>query len=121
MSLLSDAYETCVILNKYTEADGYGGYSTEWHEGERFQAAIVIDSSSEVKVARASGAKNIYTVITPKHISLKMNDVFKRLSDEETFRVISDGKDRKTPQSAGLDMRAVTAEGFSTSEENGDG
>lgn len=112
MSLLLDAYETCVLLSKQTEPDGYGGYSVSWSEGAEFQAAIVLDSSTEAKVAAASGAKNLYTVITPKATNLLINDVFKRLSDDEVFRVTSDGTDKKTPQSAALDMRITTAQEF---------
>jgi hypothetical protein len=38
--------------------------------------------------------------------------VFRRESDGKIFRVTSDGDDKKTPPSAGLDMRQVTAEEF---------
>ena len=37
-------------------------------------------------------------------------DVFVRSADEKIFRVTSDGTDKKTPASAALDLRIVTAE-----------
>ena len=43
-------------------------------------------------------------------MTLEYHDVFRRSSDNKIFRVTSDGDDRKTPTSAKLDMRQVTAE-----------
>lgn len=45
MSLLSDAMESCVMLNKITADDRYGGETTRWVEGSHFDAAIVFDTS----------------------------------------------------------------------------
>lgn len=110
MSLLSDAMETCVLMNKQTVADGYGGYITTYVEGASFQAAIVFDTSIEARTAEKQGVTSLYTVTTPRSLTLEYHDVFKRARDEKIFRVTSDGDDKYTPQSATLDMRQVTAE-----------
>jgi hypothetical protein len=52
----------------------------------------------------------LYTIITEKNINLQYHDVVKRLRDEKIFRVTSDGDDKRTPASAGLNMRNVSAE-----------
>lgn len=110
MSLLSEAMTTCVILNKQTVADGYGGYDITWVDGAEFKAAIVLDSSMEARIGEKQGVTALYTVTTPKALNLQYHDVFRRVEDSKIFRVTSDGDDDKTPLSAGLDMRQVTAE-----------
>lgn len=113
MSLLSEAMEDCVLMDKSTQPDGYGGYKTTWTEGAQIQAAIVLDTSMEARSAEKQGVTALYTVTTSKALNLQYHDVFKRLSDDKIFRVTSDGDDKKTPASAGLNMRQVTAEQWS--------
>lgn len=113
MSLLDDAMETCVMLNKQTQADGYGGYITTWTEGAEFKSAIVFDTSMEARNAEKQGVTSLYTVTTGREMTLEYHDVFKRLRDNKIFRVTSDGDDKYTPISAGLNMRQVTAEEWS--------
>lgn len=110
MSLLSQAMEKCQVMDKRTEADGYGGIRTTWVAGATFDAAIVFDSSMEARTAAAQGVTGLYTVTTKKSINLQYHDVFTRLSDSKIFRVTSDGDDKATPASATLNMRQVTAE-----------
>lgn len=117
MSLLSEAMENCILFNKQTTADGYGGYITSWVEGAEFQAAIVLDNSIEARLAEQQGVTALYTVTTKKALNLQYHDVFKRLSDGKIFRVTSDGDDKKTPKSAGLNMRQVSAEEWVLTDE----
>jgi hypothetical protein len=104
---------TCVILNKRTEADGYGGYITTWVDGADFDAAIVKDSSMQARIGEKQGVTALYTVTTTRALNLQYHDVFRRVEDGKVFRVTSDGDDDKTPKGAGLDMRQVTAEEWS--------
>jgi hypothetical protein len=110
MSLLDEAMEKCIILNKSTVADGYGGYITNWTDGAEFQGAIVLNSSMEARIGEKQGVTALYTVTTSKALNLQFHDVFRRVSDGKIFRVTSDGDDLKTPNSAILDMRQVSAE-----------
>ena len=110
MSLLSEAMERCIRIDKTTEDDGYGGERTVWTDGAHFDAAIVFDSSIEARVAQAQGVTSTYTVTTTKDRMLEYHDVFRRVSDGKVFRVTSDGDDKYTPASATLNMRQVTAE-----------
>lgn len=117
MSLLSEAMENCIILNKQTTADGYGGYITTWVEGAEFTAAITFDTSMEARTADKAGVTSLYTVTTSKSLTLQYHDVFRRVRDGKVFRVTSDGDDKFTPASATLNMRQVTAEEWSISDE----
>ena len=110
MSLLSEAMTACVMLDKTTASDGRGGFTPTWAEGAEFDAAVVLDSSIQAKVALASGVTGIYTVTTNRGVNLQYHDVFRRTEDGKVFRVTSDGDDKKTPASAGLNMRQVSAE-----------
>ena len=113
MSLLLDAMENCVFLNKQKVPDGYGGYTTTWTDGAVFKAAVTFDTSLEARVADKQGVTSLYTVTTPRSMDLEYHDVFRRVSDGKIFRVTSDGDDRFTPQTATIDMRVVTAEEWS--------
>lgn len=110
MSLLDDYMEDCIMLDKRTVSDGYGGYTTEWTEGAPFKSAITLDTSVEAKRAEKEGVTGLYTVTTSRALNLQYHDVFKRLKDGKIFRVKSDGDDKLTPPSATLDMRQVSAE-----------
>lgn len=112
MSLLSEAMESCVMLDRRTGSDGRGGLITTWADGASFSAAIVFDSSLEARRAEAQGVTALYTVTTTKAINLQYHDLFRRESDKKVFRVTSDGDDRHTPASAGLNMRQVNAEEY---------
>ena len=110
MSLLDDAMETYIIMDKTTVPDGYGGYNTEYVEGARIKAAVVFNNSLEAKKAEAQGVSSVYTLTTRKNINLQFHDVLRRVRDGKIFRITSDGDDLYTPDSATLDMRNVSCE-----------
>lgn len=110
MSLLLDAMEKCIFMDKTTRPDGYGSVIPVWSEGAEFDAAIVFNTSIEARRAAKEGVTSLYTVTTTKNLTLSYNDIFKRKSDDKIFRVTSDGDDKYTPNSAILNMRQVTAE-----------
>lgn len=116
MSLLSEAMTSCVLLDKKTTADGYGGYVIEWTDGAPFDAAIVLDSSMQARIAEKQGVTALYTITTTKALNLQYHDVFRRVEDGKIFRVTSDGDDKKTPASASLNMRQVSAEEWSLTD-----
>lgn len=113
MSLLSVAMDSCVLLNKQTAPDGYGGYISTYVDGAEFLAAVSFDTSIEARVADKQGVTSLYTVTTSRAMMLEYHDVFRRVKDGKVFRVTSDGDDKYTPKTATLDMRVVTAEEWS--------
>ena len=110
MSLLDNAMEKFIIVDKTTVADGYGGTITVWTDGAEIKAACVLNSTGEASIAAALGATSNYVVTTRKNVTLMYHDVIRRVSDGKVFRITSDGTDQKTPASASLNMRNVTAE-----------
>lgn len=112
MSLLDDYMENCVMIDKTSVSDGRGGFDYAFVEGAEFQAAITLDNSIQAKIAEQQGVTGIYSVTTQKSINLQYHDIFRRSSDSKVFRVTSDGDDKKTPPSATLNMRQVSAEEY---------
>lgn len=110
MNLLDAVTEKFQMLDKTTVDDGIGGYERVWVDGAKFDAAMSLDDSVQAQTAMAAGVKGVYTVITKRSINLQFHDVFRRLSDGKVFRVTTDGDDKKTPPTAGLNMRSVRAE-----------
>lgn len=111
MSLLYDAFEDVILMEKTREPDGQGGFITVWREGERFQAAIPPpDSNTETLIAEKQGATSFYTITTKRAVVLEYHDVIKRVRDGKVFRVTSDGDDTVTPDRATFQVRQVRAE-----------
>lgn len=117
MSLLSEAMEAYTIIDKVTEGDGYGGTVTTWKEGAQISGAMVLDTSMQARTAQAQGVKAVYTFTTRKDVTLSYHDVLRRDRDSKIFRVTSDGSEKRTPASAGLNMRQVTAEEWNLTSE----
>jgi len=114
MSLLEEQMEKCTMLDKITHNDDYGGsIIEEWIDGASFDCAVVLDNSTQARIAAKTGVVNLYTATVRKSINLQKDNVFRRESDMKIFRVTSDGDDDKTPKSAGLNMRQVSCEQWS--------
>ena len=110
MSLLTQAMEDVVLMEKKREPDGEGGFTTDWVDGVQFKAAINFDSSMEARTAEKAGVTSLYTVTVPLNCKLEYHDTLKRLRDGKVFRVTSDGDDKITPASASFQFIQVTAE-----------
>lgn len=112
MPLFEEFYEPCVLMEKKRVTDGEGGWVTRWDEGLEFDAAVVMDTTLQARVAESDGMKSVYTVTTPQNVRFDYHDAFKRLSDGKTFRVTSDPSDKTTPEVASFSFEQVTAEAW---------
>jgi len=114
MTLYEQAMTDCTRLVEIgdTARDHVGGTESAWKRGAKFRAAIVLDQSQAARMADRDIARDSYTVIAPRAVALAFMDVFIRESDGQVFRLTSNGRDRQTPMSAGLDMRAASAEAW---------
>lgn len=110
-NLVNEAYmEPCVLLEKTRRPDGEGGWITGWTDGPEFMAAIVMDTTMEARVADHEGMHSVFTVTVDPSTPLAYNDAFRRVSDGQTFRVTSKGRDRQTPSVASFQFMQVNAE-----------
>ena len=111
MSLLTQAMEDVVLMEKKREPDGEGGFlPAVWVDGASFKAAITFNSSMEARTAEKQGVTSLYTVTVPINAKLEYHDVIKRERDGKIFRITSDGDDKVTPGSASFQFAQVTAE-----------
>jgi len=112
MSLLSESYEPFVFMEKTMVRDSVGSYIVTYVEGAEFPATADFHNSALQKVADALTERVNCTITTSKAVTLEPMDVIKRVSDGQYFRITSDGNNKKTPESASLDMRQSSAELF---------
>lgn len=113
MSLLDSTFENFTILNKSVVDDGYGGTQTVWSDGATIKGAMPLDTSTQAKIAQQMGVTSIYTITVRKSTELDFHTVLRRESDGRIFRITSNTDDKKTPESASLDMRQYSAEEWS--------
>ena len=116
MSLLEEAYEDFTVLNKSVIDDGYGGVETVWSDGATIKGAMVFDNSTQMRSAMAMGVTSAYTFTVKKSIELDYHTVIRRESDKKIFRLTSNSDDKKTPDSATLNMRQYSCEEWKLNE-----
>ena len=112
MSLLTQAMEDVVMLEKRRVPDGESGFAVSLEDGVQFKAAISFDSSMEARTAEKAGVTSLYTVTVPTNAKLEYHDCIKRLRDGKVFRITSDGDDKITPPSSSFQFLQVTAEEY---------
>ena len=110
MSLLSEAYEPFNFIEKRFVSDGEGGMLVQWTQGAEFMAIADFATSSIAQIANKLTERVNCTITTSKAITLEPMDVIQRQSDGQYFRITSSGANKKTPESAMLDMRQSYAE-----------
>lgn len=111
MSLLTEAFEDFLFVSKTFVPDGEGGGYFVWEESKNsFKATANFPNSTLARIADSMTERENCIVTTSKAITLDYMDVIKRVSDGVYFRILSNGRDNKTPDSATLDMRQSNAE-----------
>lgn len=112
MSLLDQAYEPFVMIDKRSVSDGEGGYFTDYVEGAEISVAVTNENTSLARIAEALTEKIEYRVITKRNVKFNQNDLIKRLSDGQVFRIYYKNT-KETPKSAKLDMKETFAQEWS--------
>ncbi|GEM_PF-1721909 len=112
MSLLDEATEEFIFMNKTKVQSAYSGTKNEYSEGISIFGAMMLVSNTQTKIAEANGTKAIYDFSVDKSVFLDFHDVLKRKSDGVYFRITNNADSYQTPESASLNMRQYTAEEF---------
>ncbi len=112
MSLIEKFKEPCTLMERHRVPDGEGGWMDSWLEGMSFSAAIVLDNSSPARMASKDAVSTKYTVTVDKAYRLEFHGVFKRDSDGQAFRVLSNSDDVQTPEVASFSFQQVQAEEY---------
>jgi hypothetical protein len=112
MSLLDEAYEPFVMIDKRSISDGEGSFFVDYVDGAKISVCVTNDNTSLTRIAEALAEKVEYRVITKKNIKFSQDDLIKRLSDGQVFRIYYKNT-KETPKSANLDMRETFAQEWS--------
>ena len=107
---LSDFLKPFAMQNWISEPDGLGGIIWHWEDGAPFDGGLVLDSSTEMKIAHQNGTRNVYTLTTYATVQFEPGDMVKRLSDGALFRITSHSPDKIAPATAGIQTAEVTCE-----------
>lgn len=110
MSLYEEAMEPYRMLDEVTRSNGINGVITEYIPGAEFMAAETYNNSMEARIGAAQGVTALLTIITHTDVILPYHKIIQRISDGKIRRITSDGNHRRTPPSADIDMRSVSAE-----------
>lgn len=110
MTLLDSMRDPCVMMDKRTVSDGMGGFTPVWTEGAAFDATIIKNNSNEAVVGQQQGMSELFTVVVDKSITLDYHDVFKRVSDGQTFRLTSSTLDSAAPERSTIPIAKATCE-----------
>lgn len=105
-----DFLESFQMMDYVSQPDGMGGFVMNHVPGAHFRASIYVNSSNEAEIAGRTGNKAIFTIMTLKNVELEQNDVILRQRDGRKYRITGNAIDKSTPDSAGLQLRSVTAE-----------
>ena len=111
MTLIDSFKVPCTLVEKTRVPDGEGGWATAWADGIGFDAAIVLNSSINARVAEAEGVTGVYTVTTDRNVELDFHDAFRRDSDGQVFRVTK--VNDSTPDVASFQFNQYQAEEWS--------
>ena len=92
------------------QPDGEGGFIKQWKDGAEFKAQLTLNTTMEARIAEKQGVTSVFTITTHRSTLLEYNDVIRRLSDGQTFRITSNGKDKTSPKFGTIDMSQATCE-----------
>lgn len=109
MSLLDERFENFAIQNVTQEDDGLGMEHEVLTDGEIFLGAAVLKSSTQALIAYQQGYRQIYALLH-KGIELHKEDKVKHLKSGVVYRITSDSRDMKPPDSSSLDFAQATCE-----------
>lgn len=109
-------YQEYEVLNRAIVDDGEGGQVTVWTPGLKFMAAVTLDDTREMLIAKAQGVKGDYSVTTHKNTRLPYHTVFRRVSDGKLYRIVTDDE-FAPPATSSLDIRSNRAEEYTLPDE----
>jgi len=110
MSLLDEYSVNCVTLVKTRDDDPVGGYRMVWAPDTPFIAAWEFESAPEVMVAEQQGVIRTYNIYVDKTLQLDYHEVFRRTDNNQVYRVVNPGTDRKTPTFSAINKQLVVVE-----------
>lgn len=111
MSLLDEFAVPCVLMERFRQSDGEGGWlPTEWKEGAEFQNYQSLDTSMEARVAEKQGVTSVYSALVDKSVPIEYGDYYKDRNTGTVYRVTSNPSEKEAPRGASFNLKYFTAE-----------
>lgn len=99
-------------MDKKSVSDGMGGFGYEYTEGATFKGLISTVNTMERVLAEQQGATGVYRLTIDSSVAIEYNDVVKRKSDGQHFRMTTFPDDVKAPSLAGVQIKQCICERF---------
>lgn len=109
-TLLQQAMEGFVVLNRVIVNDDLGVPSTTYQEGAAFQAVAKMIRSTEMEIAQQQGAKRVYSLYFAPVLPVEQGMILRRVRDGLTFRVNATPDTRETPAFSSIPLKYTTME-----------
>lgn len=108
--MLTDYFEPFALLERAQSPDGLGGTEAVWRESLTFQGGVTFVPGSETAIAGLRALRTIPVLAHEYDVTLRQDDLIRRLSDGAMFRVAGCSADMKTPACADLRFAQVPVE-----------
>lgn len=110
MSLIDAFNQPFKFMELTREPNGIGGFEETYKEGAQFKAALVMDTTTQARIAEKQGVTSLYTLTVPLDVPLKYGDIFKSVETGDTYRITSRSGEKKTPSVASFQFQNFSAE-----------
>lgn len=107
---MDDFFEPMRVMDWRSKPDGLGSFIWEWEDGADFRGGVVLNTSTQMRIAQQEGSKGIYTLTTAVKMPFENGDMVKRLKDDALFKITSDQADVSTPAISDITGWQVTME-----------
>lgn len=110
MMMIENMFSGFHMMDRTTAPDPYGGHKDTYIEGAAFKAYARKDNSTEATIAEKNGLEEFFTIVHYRRFHLRQNDVIKRDSDGQLFRITSNTLDSEAPDQSSVKIARCTAE-----------
>lgn len=110
MTMIESMFVDFHLMDRTTVPDPYGGHEDSYVPGAAFQAYARKDNSTEAIIAEKNGLKENFTIVHYRTFRLRQNDIVKRDSDGQLFRITSDTLDSEAPDQSSVKIARCSAE-----------
>ena len=111
MALYTDAFPNVFLFRtKQLVPNGMGGYDEKYADGAEFNGSLVMDTSTEARVAEKQGVTSLYTLTVSPDVPLDYGNRFKDKDTGIEYRITSRTGEKQTPAMASFQFQNFSVE-----------
>lgn len=108
--MLTDYFESLMLLERSGEADGLGGEDASWQDVLSFRGALTHTCGQEIPAGGRAALALRPVLLHETDVTLAAGDYFRRERDGSLWRVTGDSDGMRTPAFSGLQFAQVPVE-----------